>query len=383
MADFTEVLDRPILWQDNNFNWFTIIGGTETFVGRGREVPYPLGEDDCWTLPNGKTFLYKNGKIKFIESLDHNTKIKECLENLYEKFEESFLYSDPLGFVHKFDKKRDIEIAGFIAAGFAFGNVSQILKILAQIDKIVGHNFYDFTLNFKVEDGFKQFKGIYYRFIKENDFVALFYILSEIIKQYGSIENFFMEGYISHALNLKEAIVSFTERALKLADYEKIYGSHASHTLKQNSSENISKNTAEKSHPELPDKSDKFMVSYFFTSPADNSPCKRLNLYLRWMVRNTDNLDFGIWSKISPSQLIMPVDTHIARICTYIGLTDIKNPSFKMALQITENLKKLDYFDPIKYDFAITRLGILDLCTKSKKKDNCEKCSIFNICKLD
>ncbi len=353
MADFTEVLDRPILWQDNNFNWFTIIDGTETFVGRGRNVPYPLGEDDCWTLPNGKTFLYKNGKIKSIESLDHNTKIKECLENLYEKFEESFLYSDPLGFVHKFDKKRDIEIAGFIAAGFAFGNVSQILKILDKIDKIAGHDFYNFTLNFKIEDGFKQFKGIYYRFIKETDFVALFYILSEIIKQYGSIENFFMEGYIPHALNLKEAIVSFTERALKLADYEKIYGSYKS------------------------------MVSYFFTSPADNSPCKRINLYLRWMVRNTDNLDFGIWSKISPSQLIMPVDTHIARICTYIGLTGIKNPSFKMALQITENLKKLDYFDPIKYDFAITRLGILDLCTKSKKKDNCEKCSIFNICKLD
>jgi uncharacterized protein (TIGR02757 family) len=376
MADLTEVLDRPILWQDNNFNWFTIIDGTETFVGRGRNVPYPLEDNDCWTLPNGKTFLYKNGKIKPIENLDQNIKIKECLENLYEKFEESFLYSDPLGFVHKFDKKRDIEIAGFIAAGFAFGNVSQILKILNKIDKIAGHNFYDFTLNFKIEDGFKQFKGIYYRFIKENDFVALFYILSEIIKQYGSIENFFMEGYISHALNLKEALISFTERALKLVDYEKIYGSH---TLKQNSaeflSENITKKTPLNSYK-------KFMVSYFFTSPVDNSPCKRLNLYLRWMVRNTDNLDFGIWSKISPSQLIMPVDTHIARICKYIGLTELKNPSFKMALQITENLKKLDYFDPIKYDFAITRLGILDLCTRSKKKENCEKCSIFNICKL-
>ncbi|MHB1646057.1 MAG: TIGR02757 family protein [bacterium] len=352
-----ETLTKPILWQDSNFNWLTIIDGTETFVGRGRDIPYPLEENDCWTLPNGKTFLYKNGKIKPVESLNQNIKIKECLEDLYEKFEESFLYSDPLGFVHKFNKTRDIEIAGFIAAGFAFGNVSQILKILEKIDKIVNHNFYDFILNFKIEDGFKQFKGIYYRFIKENDFIALFYILSEIIKQYGSIEKFFMEGYVPIALNLKESIVSFSERALKLVDYTHIYGS-----------------------PKPPKDA---RVHFFFTSPLDNSPCKRLNLYLRWMVRNSDNLDFGIWSKISPAQLIMPVDTHISRICRYIGLTNFKNPSFKMALEITENLKKLDYFDPIKYDFAITRLGILDLCTKSKNEDNCKKCSIFHICNLN
>jgi uncharacterized protein (TIGR02757 family) len=336
-----------IIWQDNGFNWFAIINGEETFIGRGKNVPYPLEENDCWSLPNGKTFIFKDGKINLITPPTQEIRLKECLENLYEKFEESYLYSDPLGFVRKFDNIKDIEIAGFIAAGFAFGNVNQILNILNKIDSILNHKFYDFTVNFKISDGSKLFKGFYYRFIKENDLIALFLILSEIIKKYGSIENFFLEGYNPASLNLKDAIVSFSKRALNIADFSK--GSR---------------------------------INFFFTSPEDNSPCKRINLYLRWMVRNCDNLDFGIWRNVNPSQLIIPVDTHIARICRYIGLTKRKNPSFQMAVEITENLKKLDHFDPTKYDFAISRLGILNLCTKNKNEENCTKCSIFGICNL-
>lgn len=339
--------NKPNIWQDNDFNWFTIINGEETFIGRGKNVPYPLEENDCWSLPNGKTFIFKNGKIDFITPPTQDKRLKECLENLYEKFEESYLYSDPLGFVHKFNNVKDIEIAGFIAAGFAFGNVNQILKILNKIDSTVNHKFYDFIINYKISDGLKLFKGFYYRFIKENDFSLLFFILSEIIKKYGSIENFFLEGYNPASLNLKDAIVSFSERALSLADSPK-----------------------------------DSRIKFFFTSPKDNSPCKRINLYLRWMIRNSDELDFGIWQNVNPSQLIIPVDTHIARISRYIGLTKHKNPSFPMAVEITENLKKLDHFDPTKYDFAISRLGILDLCTKNKNEENCKKCSIFSICNL-
>ena len=354
--EYKESPGRSLVWEDNDFNFFTLIDGKEVFIGRGKDVPYPLEEGDCWSLPNGRTFIYKNGAIKYITPQSQEKKLKECLEDLYEKFEESYLYSDPLGFVHKFKDIKDIEVAGFVAAGFAFGNVSQIIKILDKINKIVNHKFYEFTINFNAADGLKFFKGFYYRFIKENDIVALFLILSEILKKYGSIESFFLEGYNPSDFNLKNAIVSFSKRALELVDFSPVYNSV------------------------VPPKDS--MVHFFFTSPVDNSPCKRVNLYLRWMIRNSDNLDFGIWQGIQPYQLIMPVDTHIGRISQYIGLTGYKNPSFKMAEEITENLKKLDYFDPIKYDFAITRLGILDLCSKTKNEENCKKCSIFNICKL-
>lgn len=344
-------LGGSLIWEDNDFNFFTMIDGKEVFIGRGMDVPYPLEEGDCWSLPNGKTFVYKNRAVKCAAPQSQEKRLKECLESIYGKFEESYLYSDPLGFVHKFDDSKDIEVAGFIAAGFAFGSVSQILKVLNKIDEIVDHKFYEFTVNFNIAECSKLFKGFYYRFIKEKDIVILFSILSEMLKRYDSIENFFMEGYDPSDFNLKNAMSSFSERAVKLAD--------PSFDMHKDS-----------------------RASFFFTSPINNSPCKRMNLYLRWMVRNSDNLDFGIWQDIRPYQLIMPVDTHIGRISRYIGLTSRKSPSFKMAEEITANLKKLDYFDPIKYDFAITRLGILDLCPKTRNEENCKKCSIFNICEL-
>ncbi len=357
-AVVTGAMGRSLIWEDNNFNFYTKIGGEEVFIGRGMNVPYPLEEGDCWSLPDGKTFAYKDGIISRVKSFDEGEKtlkLKECLEDLYDKFEESYLYSDPLGFAHKFDDAKDIEIAGFIAAGFAFGGVRQILKTLDKIDYIAGHKFYEFTLNFDAEEGFKLFKSFYYRFIKEKDIIALFMVLSEMLKKYGSIENFFLKGYNPSDINLKNAIISFSKRALELVDFSPVYGTKAP-----------------------PEDS---MVHFFFTSPADDSPCKRINLYLRWMVRNSDNLDFGIWQGgIQPYQLIMPVDTHISRISQYIGLTMRKNPSFKMAEEITENLKKLDYFDPVKYDFAITRLGILNLCKKGGNLTDCGKCDIYGIC---
>jgi uncharacterized protein (TIGR02757 family) len=347
---------KSVIWEDNDFNFFTKIDGKEVFIGRGKDVPYPFEEGDRWSVPGGKTFVYKNGTITQDVNLNKKNRLKERLEDLYGKFEESYLYSDPLGFVHKAGgDPKNIEIAGFIAAGFAFGGVAQILKTLDKIDKIVNHNFYSFTINFDAAEGLELFKGFYYRFIKEKDITALFLVLSEILKKYGSIENFFLEGYNPSDLNLKTAIISFSKRALELVDFSPVYGT-----------KNLPKNS---------------MVHFFFTSPADNSPCKRMNLYLRWMVRNSDNLDFGIWQKgIQPYQLIMPVDTHIGRISRYIGLTARKNPSFKMAEEITENLKKIDYYDPIKYDFAIVRLGILNLCEKNGNAENCLKCDISDIC---
>src|SRR3989338_3787467 len=137
-------------------------------------------------------------------------------------------------------------------------------------------------------------------------------------------------------------------------------------------------------------------VKLFFPSPEDGSACKRLNLYLRWMVRSDDGVDFGILDKIPPSKLIIPLDTHIARICIYLGLTRLKSAGWKMAEEITDNLKLLDPDDPVKYDFALCHLGISGECPLlsvrssefgirgggrlSRLSEKCCDCSLRNVC---
>jgi len=139
-------------------------------------------------------------------------------------------------------------------------------------------------------------------------------------------------------------------------------------------------------------------MKQFFPSPSEGSACKRLNLYLRWMIRSDDGVDFGIWAcservsqspeqgegesnKIPPSKLIIPLDTHMARICTHLGLTHYKTTGWKMAEEITDNLKILDPEDPVKYDFALCHLGISGECPLHKDIKKCSKCFLKDICK--
>ncbi|MBE9531259.1 MAG: DUF2400 family protein, partial [Proteobacteria bacterium] len=117
-------------------------------------------------------------------------------------------------------------------------------------------------------------------------------------------------------------------------------------------------------------------------SPEKKSACKRLNLYLRWMVRRGDKLDFGLWRDITPAKLIIPLDTHIARISSNIGLTKRKSADWRMAEEITASLRELDPEDPTKYDFSLARLGILEKCTKNREPAKCEACLIKEICVL-
>ena len=123
-------------------------------------------------------------------------------------------------------------------------------------------------------------------------------------------------------------------------------------------------------------------VRFFFPSPSEGSACKRLNLYLRWMVRPEDGIDCGVWTRVKPRQLVIPLDTHIARISTYIGLTDMRNPGWKMALDITHSLQRLHPDDPVRYDFALCHLGIAGDCPRKRNLQKCAKCPIVAICRL-
>jgi len=132
----------------------------------------------------------------------------------------------------------------------------------------------------------------------------------------------------------------------------------------------------------LPGESRSSKVKLFFPRPSGGSACKRLNLFLRWMVRKNDGIDLGLWRSVKPSELIIPLDTHVGRIAYAIGLTDSRQQTWKTALEVTASLSKLDPEDPVKYDFSLCRLGILKECTSRPAQSRCEPCSLSGICRF-
>jgi uncharacterized protein (TIGR02757 family) len=106
-----------------------------------------------------------------------------------------------------------------------------------------------------------------------------------------------------------------------------------------------------------------------------------MNLFLRWMVRRTPP-DLGLWDFVDPSKLVVPLDTHVHRITTFLGLNNRKSPDWKCARQVTDRLARFDPSDPVRYDFAICRLGILDLCSRKRSKQNCDVCLLRDVCRF-
>ena len=281
--------------------------------------------------------------------------LKRRLNRLYKTFDLKYLSPDPLEFVHRFKNAGTREVVGLIASSFAYGRVAQILASIERVLVLMDHDPLAFTLAFEPDRDIKTLRGFKHRFNDHRDLACLIYYARQMIEEAGSIGAFFEKGYSINDATIKEALTDFTERTLKL-DGAFIY-----------------------KRKRLPEKAG---VRYFFPSPAKKSACKRLNLYLRWMVRRGDKLDFGLWPAINPAKLIIPLDTHIARISTNIGLTRRKSADWQMAEEITASLRELDPKDPVKYDFSLARLGILEKCPKRKNRAKCEACLIKEICVL-
>ncbi len=250
-------------------------------------------------------------------------KLKDKLERHYRFFDKSQISPDPLEFPHRYRKEKDIEISAFVSALFAFGNIKQIIKTLEKIHALFGKGPYDFILNASDSD-FRKAKAIKHRFYSGEDISTLFKLLGKVYNHEGGLKKLFLKNHNPRARNLKSSIEAFHSQLLNIASEF----SEISRGLK-----------------------------FMFPLPSKGSACKRSNLFLRWMVRK-DSLDFGIWKEIPTSQLLIPVDTHVASIARKLGLTRHKNISWRMAEEITENLKLFDSNDPVKYDFAICHIGI-------------------------
>jgi uncharacterized protein (TIGR02757 family) len=176
------------------------------------------------------------------------------------------------------------------------------------------------------------FKHLGHRWTRGIDLAALVWLLHQMIARDGSIEGFFAHGLTPGAIDIGDALESFSTRALAL-DLDAVYG---------------------RQRPQPG-------VAYFFSRPSSGGACKRLNLFLRWMVRH-DRVDLGVWSRVRPAQLIVPLDTHVIRLGQCLRLTRYKSPGWRMAADITASLRTLDPIDPVKYDFSICHVGMMNAC---------------------
>ena len=240
------------------------------------------------------------------------------LDNLVTKYETpDFIKDDPIIFSHKFSSKKDIEIAGFIASLVAYGQrpvfIKKLNTLLLDIAKAEPHNF---ILNFDpvILGDFN------YRFGKPEDFAQIFTIMRELYTKDGGLEELFKFGYEKG--KPERLFQTVTDYFYSRADENAGQGFY-------------------------------FMIP----NPAKGGAMKRMSMFLRWMVRKGP-VDFGIWDFMPPSELLIPLDVHVARISREMGLLTRKQNDFKAVIELTNNLKKFDPQDPVKYDFAMFGFGV-------------------------
>lgn len=243
--------------------------------------------------------------------------VKFLLNEIYKRYHKpEYINPDPLVFVRNYNKLKDREIAGLIASSLALGQVNLIMNA---VDKVLSpfNSLFSEVKTLKYKDFEKMFNGFKYRFFKTSHIAGFLSGLNFLINKYGSIGDCFKKKYETEKSYI-DAIHSFNREFLANC----------------------------KSSPGI-----------LITETWKGSPFKRFNLFLRWMVRN-DEIDPGGWDFIEKSKLIVPLDTHMAQIGTYLGFTERPSSSLKKAIEITEGLRKYDKNDPVRFDFSLTRLGI-------------------------
>ncbi len=268
-----------------------------------------------------------------------NSRFKKTInfDELYQKYnDKKWILTDPIQFVHRYSDPLDQELVGFLTSLFSYGSVPQIVKAVENILEPMGNKPAQFLKLTNISTG-KEWKNFYYRFHKEEQLVILLSSLQLILREFGSLGNFFQKN---HQGSL-EKLLSKTSTWF--------WNEFAKNPLTQNT---------------------KFMTSmrFLINSPEQNSACKRQLMFLRWMVRS-DAIDLGIWDWLEPVQLVVPLDTHMVAKSFELGLR--KGPqkravNWKLALEVTDALRKINAKDPVKYDFSITRLGIIK--TNKEKK---------------
>jgi uncharacterized protein (TIGR02757 family) len=276
--------------------------------------------------------------------------LKPALDRLYESFNAPDSAADPIQIVRRYDRLEDREIVAFVAAGLAFGRVASVMASIAAVCGVMGPSPSAFVRAFDPIDNGRALQPLVHRWTRGRDFVALLWVLRQMLEQHGSLERCFAAGLRPDAEDVGPALESFSAGA-RATPLRPAYGRV----------------------PRPPG------VFYFFARPSTGAACKRLNLFLRWMVRR-DAIDPGGWRLVSPRQLIVPLDTHTIRTGRCLALTRRATPGWRMAVEITAALRQLDPDDPVRYDFALCHLGMMGNCGfRTKQSDR--QCPLRGCCR--
>ncbi|MFZ1305975.1 MAG: TIGR02757 family protein [Ferruginibacter sp.] len=250
--------------------------------------------------------------------------LKKYLEQKVDLYNQpSFIKDDPISIPHLFTKKQDIEIAGFFAAIFSWGNRTTIINKSKELMQLMDFAPHAFCIN-KDPGRLKRLLAFKHRTFNATDLLYFIEFLNFHYSNNESLETAFTKGMNKKDETMENGLSGFYNYFFSL--------------------------------PDIPERTRKHIAS-----PEKNSSCKRLNMYLRWMVRRDDKgVDFGIWKNISPSQLICPVDVHVARVSKELKLIQRQPVDWQTALELTTYLRTLDKADPVKYDFALFGTGVME-----------------------
>jgi len=256
--------------------------------------------------------------------LNNLNDIKELLDSYVEKYNRpDFIDTDPISIPHRFKRKQDIEISGFLAATLAWGQRPVIISKSLELMGYMDYSPYEFVLNHNESD-LKPFLKFKHRTFNPTDVLYFIHFFRRVYLQYDSLEPLFVKTLDGSLDHIGSGIDHFRQVFVSDPDFPLRTGKHVA-------------------------------------SPARKSACKRINMFLRWMVRKDDRgVDFGIWNGIQSNQLICPLDVHVDRIARKLNLLKRKQTDWQAAVELTENLKRFDPDDPVKYDFALFGMGVFE-----------------------
>ena len=275
-------------------------------------------------------------------------RLKSELDRVLERYQRAdYLDTDPVSVPHQFTDPLDQEMTAFLAAMMAFGNVRSMLPAIQQSIGWLGSSPVSALKNCTSLDIEKETREFRYRWLKAEDMAAFLGVLKSVYSSGESLEILFMRGFGSMGEVCGGGISSMLAGLRERLSEEQLQS---------------------------------YGTRYLLPAPGGKGAYKRVHLFLRWMIRH-DAIDLGLWKGVGASACLIPVDTHVDRISKLLGLTQRSSVDGKMATEITDALRRLDPADPVKYDFAITRLGILGACPRRPVHSTCMPCDLRACCK--
>jgi uncharacterized protein (TIGR02757 family) len=271
--------------------------------------------------------------------------IRHILDQKYQQYnQKEFILLDPISIPRSFSKKQDIEISGLFAALFAWGQRPTIINKCRDLLERMDNAPYEFILGYEDKD-LQKLLGFKHRTFNDTDLLYFVHFLRLHYSNFDSLETAFTRNQKFKGENVELALIQFREQ------FQGGYRVSTNNSQKANFGSN---QTLNENSLFAPNRTMKHV-----SSPLQNSACKRLNMYLRWMVRKDNyGVDFGLWEGIYPKQLIIPLDLHVGRVARKLGLLEREQDDWKAAVLLTDTLKRFDPKDPVKYDFALFGMGI-------------------------